>query len=296
MRITHRMMGDRVIENVTENLRRLSEWQDQLSSGRRIRRPSDDPPGAHLSLLFREGLERTRQYQRNVEDARSWLEATDAALGGVTDLLNRARELTIYGANGSLEQTARDAIAEEIQTLIQHLAELGNAEIGGNFLFAGYAVAAPPFASDGRAVRAISPEESLTREIAPGVQIPVNVTGEFIHNGGTAGIVPTLQDIKTHLEAGDLAALSGPDLAALARHLDTVLQLRASVGGRLRRVELAAERLVASEINLRRLLSENEDIDVEKTVTELAMAEQAYRVALGSAARILQPSLLDFLR
>src|SRR5690554_3844986 len=140
MRITQGMMASHVLQNLMGNMRRLDRLNDQLSSGKEIRLPSHDPARIARSYDLRRSLAETARYDANLRDAKAWLNATDAALNEATAIVQRARELTVRGADGSLPPDARRAIAEEIAQLIEALLQVADSEHEGRKLFAGYRV------------------------------------------------------------------------------------------------------------------------------------------------------------
>src|SRR6266567_3376232 len=114
MRITTGMMAASALRNIEVNQNRVDSLQNQITSGSRITKPSDDPIGAARALSLQESLDQSTQYGRNIDQATSWLNSTDSALGSVTDALHRARELAVQAANGTLGPSDRSAIQAEI--------------------------------------------------------------------------------------------------------------------------------------------------------------------------------------
>ena len=137
MRITQSMLAETTLANIERNLDRVQELQSQITSGSRITRPSDDPVGAARALSIQEGVTQTGQYLTNIDQATSWLNATDSALGSVTDLLHRARELAVQAANGALSPRDLDAIKAEVGQLQQDALDLSHAKYGSYYLFSG---------------------------------------------------------------------------------------------------------------------------------------------------------------
>jgi len=144
-RVTNQMMSQRMLENLWASMRRLDKWNQQLSTGRRISLPSDDPADTETAMRLRTLLREGEQYMRNVDDALAWLEATDAALNHATQVLQRARELIIYGGNGTLTDEARQALATEMNQLIHDLFAVANTKHGQRYLFAGENTLIRPF-------------------------------------------------------------------------------------------------------------------------------------------------------
>lgn len=300
LRITQTILQRGVLSDLEAAGARLSDTQRQLASGKQINRPSDDPFGTSRALGLRSDLEATQQYQRNTADGRAWTDITDTALGNITDAAQRARELLIAGGNDAGGQAARSAQAAEIDGLIDSIKQEANANVGGRFVFAGTATTTQPYAiggADGYAGDA----NAIAREIGPGVSVAVNATGgELLGSGGTDGkLLSTLRTIAAHLRGGtaaDGAALRSSDLQALDANLDTISTVRTRVGATANRIDVADRRLADLETSTTQLLSETEDVDMAKAMTDFSMQQAVYQSALRAGANVVQNSLLDFLR
>ncbi len=301
MRITHTMLTDRLLGDLRTSKDRIAEAQQQVSTGRRINRPSDDPAGARAAVVQRADLAGLARQKDAVAEASDWTEATDAALGGLADLLHRARELAVQGANGSYTTSDREKIAAEIDQLAAAAKERANARIGERFLFSGTATTTAPYstASDTYAGDA----GAVLREIGPGLTVQVNQLGsQILGSGQTPGdglLLDTLRDLSDHLRGGtpaDLAALRGADLQGLQSNLDTVATARSANGATAVRLQSAAMSLddlaFAGETRLDRI----EGADMAQAILALSTRQSAYEAALKSGATVIQPSLMDFLR
>lgn len=301
-------MVDHVLINIQRSYAQLDRLQNRLSSGKRVVVPSDDPAGAATATRLRSFVLENDQYLKNAQAAIGWLSATDSALQDVVSVLHRARELTINAARDDLPSDAREALASEFDQLIRHLVQVANTTHGGRYIFAGTKTDQKPydFKESGGYVISVSYNgdgQEMVYEIGPGVTQAVSVPGAvpFDHAGTpadplTAGLFPLLVKIRSDISAGNVSDLSGPDLGNLDRALDKVLTALSQVGARQNAFELVAQRLQSQEVNLKDLLSKTEDLDVAQAITELKMQENVYRLALASGARVIQPTLLDFLR
>lgn len=297
-RITSSMIHRGVLADLNEVAARVSKTQLKLSSGKEILKPSDDPFGTGRALGLRSEVEGLAQYRRNAADADGWTTATDTALGTIGDLVQRARELLLRGANGTASTSERESIAKEIDQIIDAAKDTANSNYAGRSLFAGTATATKPYATGSDAY--LGDTGDVVRSIGPGVAVIVNTRGSDVLGSGTDGkMLDTLRDISAHLRGGtaaDIAALGTTDIAAVDRALDDVLDARAQVGAIARRVASADERLGELEENARGLLSKTEDADMAKTLVDYSMQQSVYQSALRAGAGIVQTSLLDFLR
>lgn len=400
MRVTHRMITNQVMTNLSNITGRLLRVQDMLSSGKTLRRPSDDPVKLNHVLLLRTSIRKLEQYKANAEDGVSWLNLTDTSLNQATTLLQKIRTLAVQGANGTLTASDRMMVATEVGKYLEELIGVGNTSYAGKYVFAGTETLTTPFAlQDGRIVYRGN-GDTVRREIEEGVIMELGVPGDevffrgfeawsnegidlsgydgtsFSINGVTitvgdqngdgtlswddlvfsintndtlkdsvyaftdgkrlflrsrtedaftladvsgtpledwglldasgaipqtnsreaSGILKVVKDLVAHLRGNEVERISGEDLERLDEVLDLLLKVRAEVGARTLRMENALNRFEDFTLNFKRLLSLDEDIDVAEIVVQLGEHQSVYQMALAAAARLLQPTLLDFLR
>lgn len=204
-------------------------------------------------------------------------------------MLQRAKEITLQGSNGLQSPLDREAIAKEIDQLTEHLVQIANSSVGGRYIFAGqktftkpYIDADTPYQGDNNA---------MTLQIGDGASVPYSMPGGDIFDGA----INTLKNISDHMRAGDTASLE-TDLVDLEQSVDVVLTNQAEVGARYNRVDLVRNRFEDMGLHYAEIFSKYQDADIAETVMNLKMQEAVYRASLASNARIIQPSLLDFLR
>lgn len=149
MRITNGMMVTNMLRDITRNQERMDALNKNLASGKKFLKPSDDPLGVSKSLRLNTDLSTIEQFQRNVEDSQSWLSSTETATGNVIDILQRVRELTVQGANGTNSTAERGAISSEVEQLKEQLIHVGNSSYAGSYLFSGYKTDKPLLNTDG---------------------------------------------------------------------------------------------------------------------------------------------------
>ena len=297
-RVTNSDQVRRTLADLQASHSRLAQSQNELSSGKRIQRAEDDPFGTGRALFLRNQVGDLTQYQRNVDEAQGWLEANDIAMNNVTSLLQRARELTVQAANGSLDQTGLDGIAAEIRQIRDSVREQMNAKFAGRSIFGGTETLTDPY-PPGPPYTYAGDDNIIQRAIGDGQQIDLNVRGweAFSVPGTNAGtnILTMLTTLETDLAAGNKVAIGNADLSALDGHLDQLNDARAKVGARSNRLETQSAQLQDMELNVKDILSKTEDVDMAKAMVDFSMHQSVYESALRSAARVLQPSLLDFL-
>jgi flagellar hook-associated protein 3 FlgL len=287
------MLSRSVLSDIQDVATRLQHTREKLASGKDIVRPSDDPFRASRALAYRSEVAENMQYQRAIKEADGWQTVTDTALRSIGDALLRVRELVVQGANGSTAASDRLVIAQEVQSLIDGVKSDGNAMYADRYVFSGTATLTAPYTTADDTYHGDA--GTVNREIGPGVQLGVNVVGSTVVGDSSTGIIATLRQVVTHLQANDAAALSS-DLSAVDAAHDGVITARADVGTRVNRLDAAQARLAEVEEATRSLMSENEDADMAKTYVEVSTQQAVYQSALRAGANIVQMSLLDFLR
>lgn len=295
-RITHGTMRSRTLDGLQQNLSRMQRLQEQLSSGKQIRRPSDAPADTAASLKYRSDIKRLDQFGRNAQDGIGWLGTADDALTRSLDMLGRVRELVLRGANASSGPQDRLAMAAEVDTLRQGVLGLANAKYQDRAVFAGTAGTVSAYAADGTY---LGDAGSVGRTVAPGVSVEVNVTGPTAFGAGPSSVFAVLETIADRLRSGtapDIASLVSTDLGSLDAARVVVQNNLAEVGARYHRVEMMQNRATDAILGLQGALSEIEDIDLPRTIVDLQLQEVSYKAALSATARVIQPSLVEFLR
>lgn len=302
MRVTEGMTTRTVLSDLSNARSRLGTIQREISSTKRISKPSDDPFGTGRTLQLTGQLEGFKQYKSNVDDGTGWVTATEASLGHITETLQRARELLVQGGNDSNGQVAREGIAAEIEALTEAVKQEANATYDGRFIFAGTETETRPYALGANDEYA-GDEGSIKRTIGTGVELPINVNiKELLGEGNAAGdnkLLDVLRDIATDLRGGsqeNAENLRGTDLSRLSANLDELTRVRAVVGATTNRLSTAGTRLEQLEEASLAQLSQVRDTDMPQAIVEYTTQQTAFETALRAAAKIVQPSLLDFLR
>jgi flagellar hook-associated protein 3 FlgL len=291
------MMANNLNYNLNQNLRRLERIQTWLSTTKYINRPSDDPSGIVNTLRYTSYITEAGEYLSKIAEARNFLNTTDSALANVTDILHRANELTIQGINGTNPTTAREAIAIEMRELQDQIRVIANTTFGSKHIFAGTNVTQAPMQDD--PVTWTGNDSEMYLEIGVGTTIPINSTIKEVFFNDTdpdnPGIYQLLGRIADALENEDVEALN-QDLGLIQERLDSITQERAVIGAKVNRLDLQETRLENTRINYEELLSKNQDADLAEVIMQLKMQESVYRASLAAGARIIMPSLVDFLR
>jgi flagellar hook-associated protein 3 FlgL len=301
MRITQGVLIKNLLRNYSKNISKMDKLNMQMSTGSRINTPSDDPAGLVTSLRLRTKLHQNEQFKKNVGDAISWMERAESAFNTMTSVLQRARELTVKGANGTNDPSALKAIADEIKQLKNELGDVANTTLDDRYIFGGTRTMDKVFDNSSQTWNGNN--NSINYEISENIRFQVNFDGSVFGVDFSSGtpdmsnsIFATLDKIVTDLENGVFNELSGVDLGKLDNHINELLSYRSEVGAKINRLELVDKRLEDMEINYTKVLSDNEDVNMAELIVDLKNQENVYRASLAAGARIIQPSLADFLR
>jgi len=271
--------------------------ENQLSSGKVISKPSDNPYLATRVMNLNTSISQNDKYKTNIEDSQGWVNTTDSALQSITDVLQKVRELTVQGANGTLSEADMKSIGIEIEQNIEHIAAVGNSNYDGRYIFGGQETMKQPFDVVGGVLTNVNGDSGrIAREISKDVTMDINITAERIMNGGSGeDLGTTLKNILDRLNSGDQDALSDNSLEQIDLQLDRILGYQAEIGAKENRLSVALKKNEAETLNMTELLSKAEDVDFAEKVMEFSMMETIYNASLQTGAKILRPSLLDYL-
>ncbi len=290
MRVTNNILITNLKRNLSNSLGKLNIAQNQLATGQRISKPSDDPAGIVDILRLKPRLAENQQYQENVDDAMAWMANSDESLDTMSAALNRMYELTVYAANGILADAELNSISAELQQISEEFKGIVNSTMGDKYIFAGTLMKQVVYDETGW-----HNNTSVTEyEISKGVTIPVNLHADQIFKV-PQDIFQTTSDLIAAVEAGDSAAINA-SMDLVKQHQEQALSCRAQLGARMNRLELTDSRLKELEINYTSLRSDAEDIDPAQVMIDLKSQESVYQSALSVGARIIVPSLMDYLR
>lgn len=330
-RVTQSMLSNNMLRNLNTSYGKMSQLQDQINSGRKFTRASQDPVAAIKGMQYRVQLDKIGQFQRNVNEAEAWLDTTDTSLDQVGNALTRIKELVVQAANDTNTSDDRQKIELEIEQIRQQIQDLANTQLGGKYIFSGTETQTAPFVNG-----ALNPELFQTNangeilDTGGNVYNPTDLNAVPQTKGGTTsevqievfdGIkftvntndaIPLFNNINNFLQKvqdelkdantnggaisdflGSIAKGNNDDLASLQGE---VLSARADVGAKMNRAELMLNRLDIHEINVTKQKSENEDTDYAKAITEMATQESIHQAALSVGAKIIQQTLVDFMR
>ncbi len=292
-RVTQNMLSDRSVGSLQTGLSRLARLQEQLSTGRILNRPSDSPTDTTSAMRIRSSMTDIKQYGRNANDGNGWLGQIDSALTNVNNQVLRARDLALQGANeGGMGPAAREALAAEIDQIRGGLIDTANTDYLGRPVFGGVTAGANAYDATGTY---IGTPGAVNRTISEGSVVRVDVDGQTAFGATGSSVFDHLDTLSTALRAGNQAGISA-SITALNADRDRITTVQTDVGSRQIRVEGAIQAAQDAELRLSTALSNVENADLPKVIVDLQMQQTAYQASLAATSRVMQPSLLDFLR
>ncbi|UPL11347.1 flagellar hook-associated protein FlgL [Microbacterium sufflavum] len=290
-RVTQSTMTQTAMRQLQANLSELARLQDQATSQKAFAAPSDDPTAAAATLALHAEQRRTEQYARNIDDGLAWVTAADSAITASTSLLSRVRDLTAQGANdGGLDATAKEALAVELEGIRGELLAQANTRLLGRSVFAGTSDTAA-FAAD-YSYSGVAGSE-VTRRVSDAASVRVDTDGAAVFGTGDDSVFALVDRIVADLRSGTNV---GPRLGEIDDRRTAMLGVQGSVGTRQSQIERAKEAAVQNSVSLESRRAAVEDVDSVEVLIRLQAQELVYRSALAVNARVLQPSLMDFLR
>jgi flagellar hook-associated protein 3 FlgL len=289
------------LDAIVDRQSKLLKTQLQLSSGKRVNNPSDDPAGAARILDLQQGAAITRQYQANILAGQSRLELEDAVLASVTNSLQRARELAVGGLNGTQSIEDRTAMAKEIRQITDEVMALANTkDANGDYLFSGFQTQTAPFSTNGSGTYTYSGDQGQRfLQVGPTRQVSVGDSGMAVFMKIPDGAGTGFQDVFTSLYnlATDLEANTpnSRSLTELDNAIENILGVRAQAGARLNAIDREREVNDSMLFELEQARSAVEDIDFAEAASRLSRQSLVLEAAQQSFIRVQNLSLFSFL-
>lgn len=319
-RITSSFLSQQSVFLLNNNLSVLSDTQVKLSSGQNINKPSDDPVGLTRILDLANTLSTDTRYARNISDATSEVNTTDTVLNSMVSLIQRAQELTTKAANFTNNQDGRTAIAQEIDQIINQMVQLGNTDIGGKYIFGGMKTDTPPFTrvNDDITYTGTPTTQNWQRnvEISRSVQMTLNINGDQllgnvqvttagpplppVFSGTSQGLFKTLIELKQDLVNGNGQPNQLTEIRSrlddLTNDMNNVLGKQAIIGAIGNRLSLTQGRIDERKSILTQQYSSIQEVNLPETIANLNYQQNVLQASLGVTSKIMQTSILDFLR
>jgi flagellar hook-associated protein 3 FlgL len=289
MRVTQGSINASTLRGLQAALGRVQDLQGQLSSGKRIQVPSDDPSATASAMTYRSQQAADVQYLRNVDQVTARLGVTDNTLTSLSDRLREVRQLMVQAQSGAISNEARTALSAQASAVRDEVVGLFNATYLDRPVFGGTIPGQQ--AVDPTTGSYLGNDAPIVSRISRDATIRVDVKGTDVG----ADTTPALLD-RIVADLASPAGVPAADFTDLDAEMSKVLQNLGDVGARAARVDATKTNVDSQRLDLTSRISENEDVDLPATIMNLQAQQVGYQSALGASAKILQTSLLDFLK
>lgn len=295
MRISDQQIADLREYQINYAYQQLAQAQTVISTGKQISSPADDPIGTESAVRLQGQIAQNQAFTTTASDTLSWLQTTENGLSGVNDALIQARSLAVQGANDTLTLDQRQAIAGNVSHLLAQAVAAGNADYGGRYVLGGYQTEQPPFVLNTNggnpSVTYQGDGGTMQREISPGQTMQFNMPG----NVALPTVFSALSQLQVDLQSGSTAAISN-DIQTIDQAHDGLLMAQATVGSNINRIQATDTTTQAIGTTLGNDLSQITDANMAQAAVEFNSRQATYQAALTAAAKVVEPSLLEFLK
>jgi flagellar hook-associated protein 3 FlgL len=292
MRVTESSTNRATLANLQLDSSRLADLQEQMSSGRQITKPSDNPTGTVTALQLRSQLSQAKQFQANSNDALGWLTTVDSAYGSITSQLEQVRTLVLQGMNtGTGNPASNSALAQQVDQARASLLSLANASYQGRPVFGGTTAGSVAFDTSGNYV---GDSGTVTRTVGANASVDLNTQATATFGANGSNLFDLLSGIANDLRTNP--ANLGSDLTQLDARQLAITSDRSLAGAKYQRIQTVQSAASTNSLQLTSQLSDLQDIDLAETVVQVTSANTAYQAALATTAKVGQISLMDFLR
>lgn len=311
MRVTPSSFSNSLVNQLDLLASQQNLLQNEVSTGRRIQTPADDPAGMSLVMGWQAEGQSLAQYQQNIASLQTQATASYNAINSLKTISDRAGEIATL-ADGTKSAQDLKSYAIEVTQLIQQAVQMANSQQDGSYLFGGTRTDQPPFTVTTDANGAVTGVTYQGNTATAGVEIDQNVTVSALTPGAnTSGTGPQglitdsrsgadffnhLISLQNHLQAGNTAGIANTDRAALSQDENNLVAQIASNGALQSRLDAAASLASSRATAITGQISNEADVNLADTITQLNQTQTAYQAAIQSGANIMRQSLLDYLQ
>jgi flagellar hook-associated protein 3 FlgL len=297
MRVNPDMSGD-LISEIWQTQSQQQTSLLELSTGKRVNTPSDDPLAAAQMVANSDHTARTDQYLHNLDTLTGQLQTADSAISSVVTALTRAITLGVQGSTGTVSDANRQQIAQDLIGIQAQVLQLANTEVNGTFLFGGTETSSPPFTLDPASATGVAyngNDQTNNVQIADGLNVQTNKPGSQLFQGSTANVFGALQQLITALQAGSTSN-AATATNQLRGAFDNLGSERIFFGNTVNQLNSTQTFLQQEKVSLSSQATSLIGADITKSASDLTRAQTAYSATLAAAAKILPTSLLDYLK
>lgn len=290
-RVTTQMSMASATDRLRAGAVRVAEATQRATTLQAIAKPSDDPVGTGSSMQVRKDQAAAAQYTRNANDAVGWLATTDSSLSDAYSVLGKVRDLTVQAANsGTMGDTDRDALVTQFRALKADLEATANTKYGTRSVFAGSSTDAAAYVPGTGFATATT---AVSRRVGDSQTVRVDTPAAAAFGSGQTSAFAVIDGIVADLQNG---VNVNPKLNDVDTAIDTLRSAQADVGVRHAAALTAQDTLKSTGVALENRRAGIEDLDLAGAVLDLQVQQTTYQAALAVTAKVLQPTLMDYLR
>jgi flagellar hook-associated protein 3 FlgL len=289
------MIARNLISNISKNRERAAELELDMASGKKIRRPSDDPAAVAKIQRLNTDISKNEQYLKNIGHIYEFTSYAASALDVVAEELQGAKEIALQGASGTLDPDARRSLAGRVDQNIDSMVDLANSKFNNRYLFAGSKTNTKPFTRTGDVITYDGNDKSISGKIGFQADVAYNKTGSEVFNAaGGVDVFQAMIDLKQGLENNDQDAVQA-SVAVLDDAIRQITDKTADLGALQSRLNLTEEMIESNKISLAESLSKTQDTDVVEALVEHTIVENALNAGLKTMSKTIQTTLVDFI-
>jgi flagellar hook-associated protein 3 FlgL len=298
-RITSGMLSSTTLSDLNSSLAALQRTSEEMSSGKTIQEPSDNPFGTSQVIELQSQLDGLSSYATNAKEGLGWATTSSTAMSSMASAVQRVRELLVQAANGTNSKSSLAVIGTEVEQLTETIKQDANAQYGGQYVFSGTATSTAPYEL-GENDAYHGNGSTISRALGPSstVQVNTDVSTLLGAGGGDGKLLDTLRKITEHLKGGtteDVAEIDSTDLTSIDTGLETLASLQANAGSTVEQMQLSSTRIEGLQLAITSSLSNIDGANIAQVAIAYSNEQAGYQAALRVGASIMQESLLNFL-
>lgn len=276
--------------SLSQTSEKVMELQEEISSGKKVNKPSDNPVGMAEILGYRSDLSAISQYGSNLDQANGFLSTTESALNDMENLLSNAKQIAVGQAGGTATATTRATAAGQVQNLFQQALAIANTKFGDRYVFSGFKTDTVPFDSSGNYQ---GDSNTISVQLDQTSRLAINISGDQAFKG-SGDVFAALNGLQQALSNNDTGGIQN-SIDTLSNAFSQVVNNQTEVGSRQARIQQAQNDFSQRQADLNTAVSGVQDLDVAQASIDLASSQNAYQASLLAASKIMQTSLIDYL-
>jgi flagellar hook-associated protein 3 FlgL len=297
MRVSTQSIYQGIEQRILRITEELKQAEEKVASGKNMNRPSDNPVGLVTALGLRNGLSRLEQYQRNMEMGKSWLDLSGTVIEQASSVAQQAQAIANNLQDGTQTPEMRSTLANQVGLLLDQAVSLGNTQLTGKYIFAGYRTNTQAFTKSTvggvETVQYNGDTNDFQIQVGPQESLEIGKNGQGLFMA--SGFFDSLIRLKQAIENNDTAAIQ-QEATNLQGVEDLFNAQESDIGIRQGRILDKQEILKGLKLNFQNQIADIENVDQTQAILEMKEKQNAYEVALAASGKIMQVSLLDYLK